>query len=418
VRYGANRWQGETYGRWQSLVSRDTLGAWRDSLGRLEIGQSWEQKINRYWRSQGEFFWVEHNDYWEAQEKWQEWMGEVQNRVGSRSQGAFFRLRQKWEAERYVPLVPAFVQVNSGAGDYVYDAESERFLEDHDKGNWVQDGWIPDSLEEWRSHYVHWAWQGYIYPQKIWKIKSGFLRDITLNGSGILSERDSIGGVIWLPSWSVDDALLRTELLRTMDWSLLWELPDKSWAAEWGYALGSEKQSGSFNSIRNYNEYQVEVKRRWQKHLAVVSGEWLSEEREAVVKSDYRRRSLGAYWKYEFWKNTFVQPEAEHKWVDGLYLELPVDMLLRQYGLGIFYKPGAWNGSVNYSWNHLQRSQESGYNFLYSEGFGDGETHRIELTLGGKWYDFLNVYGRYLTRWGAGEGERFQSLSVEAEAVF
>ncbi|SHL33260.1 hypothetical protein [Fibrobacter sp. UWEL] len=400
------RRKGESYGK-----------DWEDSLR----ASTWLQEVSY----RNDFVTVNHLlqfDQIEENQSGKEnnWAGNLDAQFGNEDLGLWGNTSYKVGLTEEQVYTAVYKAVAPGTGDVRYDSLTGTYIEGVDNGDFVYEGLgRNDSVGAVLSSDVSFELELRWNPGRFLGVKNGILRDITIGGSWNGEANDTTGKKLFFPPVTKSKLDRLTSGMISMEGLLEWEHP---MGANLSYKPGVEldKKLSSISYYETIFSHFLEGGVPFgTDHL--VSGSFLiqDEELSALSQWDWRVYDGSLKYRMDFLQSFYVQPAGRYRTGSG------------EDESGDDFEGELWEGSLRLGYKRLKKAdayavfsviQADTYGgtvpYQVMDGYSDGRTYRLELSVSLTVNDYFSMGGRYILRFGDAEENIFQKLSMEARASF
>lgn len=402
-------------------VQQSRRGESKESLEDSLLLWQWTQKLNiekKMWQLSHLLHYK--NTWNDSLGKADTWLGEISFLTKPNQFGLSLSSVYELGLTNEQSYVPVYKAVAPGTGDVMYDSLTGEFIEGVDNGNFMYEGMgRVDSLGAVRASTAEMNLKVEWSPAKMFKIKKGFLRDISFTLQGLFEGRDTTGSSIYVPPFMKKTLKSLTSGLVHYEGSLLWRYP--SGMASFLYTVGYEDEkknslyyyfqnknwhSGEIRfSLNSTNEFTFYVKREEVDLISLQQMNW--------TLWDFR-----ASWKRPLFSHLSVEPGAFFRNGDGIDEIGDLNLFLKQGSIKL-----TWDQSKTatafalFSATHVS-TEGSSLPYQMNSGFSPGLTYRVEASASFNVNDYISFSLRYLIRFGDAEEDIFQKWTTEAKAYF
>lgn len=407
----------ETVGGRMAKRQVDGHDSWTDSLN----AAVWLQEVsysNRYFTLSHLLQFEQVNENETGAEN--SWVGNVDLTFGREDDGLSGSVSYKVGLTEEQVYTAVYKAVAPGTGDVRYDSLTGAYIEGVDNGDFVYEGQgRNDSIGAVLSSDAYFSLDVRWNPGTTLGIKQGILRDLTLGASYSGEGSDTTGKKMYFPPVTKSALGRTTSGLISLEGLLEWQHP-AGVGLSYKPSLEYDKKLSSisyYETVRSHlieGYYQVALSHLLEGSL-LIQDENLS----AMQEWNWNVYDGSLKYRFDFLQGFFLQPSGRIRVGAGDdNMDLDFDGKLWEAALRVGYNR---LHSVNvYAVFSMIQVDSHGDIIPYQvmDGYNDGRTYRLEVSLSLDINDFISMGGRYILRFGDAEENIFQKLSMEARASF
>lgn len=319
-----------------------------------------------------------------------------------------------------IPWERLYERVPDGTGDVIYDSLAGEFIEGVDNGNYQFVGLgRSDSATAVQSSHARLSLETDVRPGLLAGVRQGLLADIGLGYRGEYEAWDTSSALRGNPPILPAQLRKRDEGTTSTEGIVEWT-HGGGWAS-WEYRQGiaNEKKGGTVG---------IWQEKQWQQ----ADGRYTGRERETLNLGVFREtvdrsaaldlhwvvRGLSASWRRELPAGFSLEPGGKGRVSRGDDGTGTLAANSLQGSLTLNWKDGQGNNAhCAGSWTRV-RSEAAALPYALMDGFGIGETWRIESQAAYAVGEHFTLNLQHVIRWGSAETKLFQKFVSEARAYF